>query len=604
MGFTSKWADSLLRLINPLSLEYIIRPIVQFSTSLALIRQMADDEELQDRIKSLESQLQDVQKRTRDLMSPPSFEPASEARDSPDFRETSSFPPVKDSDFPVVKERSNRATGRYDQDVGDLAQSKEMGSSEGEEETRRPEAPQQPQYPQQGMYYPMYPPPYYPMSYVPPPAYQSFEGRPYWPPQPPTDPARADEDHKAEISRLKEQYEEIIRDKEEQIERLQQDAEEQGDEGDRVRALVQRVRALEAELAHSKGEMSTAKEYIEKFKLEMDERERGLKYQLQETEGNNQILREKVGKLEANLTAERGKSAAALDKAAQSEEVLENLQGKLTATLRDLDEIKRNRLQYIQKYQSDADALKKEVKSLNNALEQSYLQLDQAKYELQQSERRAKAGSQEQANFEINRLTQQVHLLQRQLEAVDTGRLTSSAKAQRPPQTEESSSGRAAGRSRDLEVTPQARKPPADSLYEESRPGRAAPPQPDIEQQYEWAPKVRPPSSDLSFETQYSRPVKPAPESETRYEWAEKPVSRARPARDEPEDPIQSLESQLLSLQMEKQQLESEYLKLPDRARTLVGRKRKEEIEGRLKAIDASLGGVKGQLRSLKVLHK
>ena len=569
-------------------------------------REMADDEELQDRIKSLESQLQDVQKRTRDLMSPPSFEPASSARDSPDFRETSSFPPAKDSEFPVVKERSNRATGRYDQDVGDLAQSKEMGSSEGEER-QRPEAPQQPQYPQQGMYYPMYPPPYYPMSYVPPPAYQSFEGRPYWPPQPAADPPRADEDHRAEIALLKEQYEESLREKEDQIERLQQEAEEQGreDEGERIRALVHRVRALETELAHSKGEMSTAKDYIEKFKAEMDEREQGLRYKLQETEGNNQILREKVGKLEANLVVERSKSAAAMDKAAQSEEVLESLQGKLTATLRDLDEIKRNRLQYIQKYQSDADALKKEVKSLNNALEQAYLQLDQAKYEVQQSERRAKAGSQEQANFEINRLTQQVHLLQRQLESVDTSRLTSSAKAQRPLQPEESSSsGRAAGKSRDLEVTPQARRPPADSLHEDSRLARTAPAQPDTELQYEWAPTVRPPSTDLSFDTQYSRPAKLAPETETRYEWAEKPVSRPRPARDEPEDPIQSLESQLLSLQMEKQQLESEYLKLPDRARTLVGRKRKEEIEGRLKAIDASLGGVKGQLRSLKVLHK
>lgn len=566
---------------------------------------MADEEDLQDRIKTLESQLEDVQKRTRDLMSPPSYDP--DARDSPDFRETSSFPQAKDPEFPVVKERSNRATGRYDQDVGDLAQSKEMESSEESEGRERQEARQQPQYPQ-GMYYPMYPPPqYYPMGY-PPPAYQSFEGRPYYPPQPPADPPRADEDHRAEIARLKEQFEEILREKEEQIERLQQDAEEQEreDEGDRIRTLVQRVRALEAELTHSKGEMSTAKDYIEKFKQERDEKERELRYKLQETEGNNQILRGKIEKLEANLIAERGKCSAAMDKVAQSEDTLENLQGKLTATLRDLDEIKRNRLQYIQKYQSDSDALKKEIKSLNNALEQSNMQLDQAKYELQQSERRVKAGSQEQANFEINRLTQQVHLLQRQLESAEGGRAASTAKPQqRLPQAEESS-GRAAGKPRDTETTPQARKPPIDpALYEESRPPRrSATTQQEIEQ-YEWAPRVRPPSTDMSFESQYSRTApKPVPESETKYEWAEKPVSKPRPPREDPSDPIQSLENQLLSLQMEKQQLESEFLKLPDRARTLAARKRKEEIEGRLKAIDASLGGVKGQLRSLKVLHK
>ena len=55
---------------------------------------------------------------------------------------------------------------------------------------------------------------------------------------------------------------------------------------------------------------------------------------------------------------------------------------------------------------------------------------------------------------------------------------------------------------------------------------------------------------------------------------------------------------------MEKQQLEGEFLKLPDRARTLQVKKRKEELEARLKVIDANLGSVKGQLRGLKVLHK
>ena len=335
--------------------------------------------------------------------------------------------------------------------------------------------------------------------------------------------------------------------------------------------------------------MELAREYIEKFKGQLDEKDRAMRYKIQELDSENKLLRDKLEKLESAVATERLKASAAMERVGQTEDAMSSMQERLNMTSKDLDEMKRTRLQYIQKYQSDVDSLKKEVKSLNNALEQANLQLDHARYDLQQTERRARHNSQEQANVEINRLTQQVQMLQRQLETTGDNYARFAALQETKGRTGFGE------RFERKSLSPGKR----EVEFEGVRAGRRG------EQQYDWGRK----KAEQALEG-YERAAgqrKPPGEQHFTYEWNEpkRPRTQPAPRREvQPRSPTQALENQLIGLQMEKQQLESEYLKLPDRSRTLVARKRRDELESRLTAIDSSITTLKTQLRGFKVLHK
>lgn len=65
------------------------------------------------------------------------------------------------------------------------------------------------------------------------------------------------------------------------------------------------------------------------------------------------------------------------------------------------------------------------------------------------------------------------------------------------------------------------------------------------------------------------------------------------------------MESQLLSLQLEQKKLQAELDKVPESGhRTMVQRRRREELERDLKLIGGSVSGIRNKLRDLDALHR
>lgn len=421
---------------------------------------------------------------------------------------------------------------------------------------------------------PMMQPPMMPMMSMMPPHYPSYEP-PYWPQRPPeprprtSDPQSSElTELKAELAKVKDTYEDQLKDKDDEIDQLRQALQDRPSEPIDV-TLQRKVQTAEEEAAFAKKEMELARDYIDKLKAQVEERDKALRQRLLELETENRGLRDRNEKLDSALNTEKHKLATANEKLGQMEEQFEDLQERFVGTAKDLEELKRSRLQYSQKYQNDQDTLKREVKSLNNALEQANMQLDQAKFDLQNSERRARVNGQEHTNVEINRLTQQVHLLQRQLETTSDNYAKFVALQSRP-ELSRLSPGR-------------AQEPLSFSARQSI----------DYSREYDRAKGQKPRVTIQEPERDWSLSKARSAESPAHYEWP----SSVRSASE-------GLERELVSLLQEKQQLDSEYLKLPERARTSVGRKRREEVEARLKAIDTHMASLKGQLRGLQVLRK
>lgn len=424
---------------------------------------------------------------------------------------------------------------------------------------------------------PMLQPPMMPMMSMMPPQYPSYE-QPYWPQRPPEPRPRTSDlpspeltELKAELAKVKDTYEDQIKDKDDEIDQLRQALQDRPSEPIDI-TLQRKVQSAEEEAAFAKKEMELARDYIDKLKAQVEERDKAMRQRLLELETENRGLRDRNEKLDSALNTEKHKLASANEKLGQMEEQFEDLQERFVGTVKDLEELKRSRLQYSQKYQNDQDTLKREVKSLNNALEQANLQLDQAKFDLQNSERRARVNGQQHTNVEINRLTQQVHLLQRQLETTSDNYAKFVA-VQSRPELSRLSPGRV------QEVQSFSARQSMDYSRDYDR-AKALKPRVTIQE----------PERDQDWSLRKARSTESPPDH---YEWP----SSVRSASE-------GLERELVLLQQEKQQLDSEYLKLPERARTVVGRKRREEVEGRLKAIDTHMASLKGQLRGLKVLRK
>lgn len=68
------------------------------------------------------------------------------------------------------------------------------------------------------------------------------------------------------------------------------------------------------------------------------------------------------------------------------------------------------------------------------------------------------------------------------------------------------------------------------------------------------------------------------------------------------EDKKPSLENQLIHLQIEKQKLENEYIKMPEFSRNLASKLRKAEVETELEKVTKTISSVKNRLRSLKLI--
>ena len=411
-----------------------------------------------------------------------------------------------------------------------------------------------------------------PQSY--PPQYPPYDGS-YWSqrtPMRPSDPQppHPDSDLQAEINHLKDHYEDILKEKDDEIDQLRQSLQDRPPSEPVDPSLQRRVKEAEDEAALSKKEIELARDYIERFKAQVEERDKALRAKLIEMEAEMKGQKDRAEKLEVALNSERLKFAAMSEKAAQTEDLFNELKERFTTTAKDLDELKRARLQYSLKYQSDLDALKREIKSLNNALEQANLQLDQAKYDLQNSERRARVNGQEYTNVEINRLTQQVHMLQRQLEATGDN-YAKFVELQNRQEGVRQSTGR----------VQYANRPAGEYGKDYERP-----------KTQRHRVTIQEPERDQDWSLRKSR-SSDSPHGDSNYEWSTSIRSAS-----------ESLERELVTLQQEKQQLDSEYLKLPNRSKTMIGKKRREEVESRLKAIDSQMASLKGQLRGLKVLRK
>ena len=63
-----------------------------------------------------------------------------------------------------------------------------------------------------------------------------------------------------------------------------------------------------------------------------------------------------------------------------------------------------------------------------------------------------------------------------------------------------------------------------------------------------------------------------------------------------------SLENQLIHLQIEKQKLENEYIKLPEFSRNMASKLRRAEVENELDNLTKTISSVKSKLRSLNLI--
>jgi hypothetical protein len=66
---------------------------------------------------------------------------------------------------------------------------------------------------------------------------------------------------------------------------------------------------------------------------------------------------------------------------------------------------------------------------------------------------------------------------------------------------------------------------------------------------------------------------------------------------------VQNLENKLMTLQLEKQRLESEYSKIPEHAKQIAVRRRREDLELELSILDTNIANMKNKLRGMNALH-
>ena len=72
--------------------------------------------------------------------------------------------------------------------------------------------------------------------------------------------------------------------------------------------------------------------------------------------------------------------------------------------------------------------------------------------------------------------------------------------------------------------------------------------------------------------------------------------------QEEVEEKDDTLENQLIHLQIEKQRLENEYIKLPEFSRNLASKIRRTEVENELDSLTKTIQSVKNKLRSLNLI--
>jgi len=67
---------------------------------------------------------------------------------------------------------------------------------------------------------------------------------------------------------------------------------------------------------------------------------------------------------------------------------------------------------------------------------------------------------------------------------------------------------------------------------------------------------------------------------------------------------VKTLESSLLGMQLEQKKLQAEFDKIPDGAKTIAQRRRKEELEREIQIIHKNISTARNKLREMDALHR
>ena len=67
---------------------------------------------------------------------------------------------------------------------------------------------------------------------------------------------------------------------------------------------------------------------------------------------------------------------------------------------------------------------------------------------------------------------------------------------------------------------------------------------------------------------------------------------------------VRNIEQSLLGLQLEQKKLVSEFDRIPENAKTMAQRRRKEELEREIKDVNKNISGMRNKLREMDALFK
>ena len=439
----------------------------------------------------------------------------------------------------------------------------------------------------------------------------------YYPMYMPPDPMmmRSPEPPKAkqDLEAIKQEYESTIQEKEEEVRKLNRQLQnakyDYMELEDKLRNsedlerrfsnlryenenLERKVRSLEDENEYLRKQLDHSKDDLESIRSLADDSERKAKDKIDDLEREVKKAREKAEDLERQVLREKDKQMdlerkllKSQDKNYSLKDEVERSEEKIHRLERELEDSK-EQLNYQHRQQHrETDSLRKQISTLYSEMER----LDQ--------ERNFRSSSRK-AYYEEEQCFDRSY------------RKRNYPREERSFSRREDSRGSSPPRGNKFEKL-DLRKDSDDFWLREE-----TPPKTERTYQKEELPAVQPttPDSRSLRENSYQDPsskfrAKVAANNSTSVgsalAWEEAPEPPPRPnapAKEYQDYSVKNLENTLLQLQIEKKKLEDEFAKLPEHAKKIAVRRRREEVETELSILTTNIANVKNKLRQKNAL--